>query len=550
MPPRPGRGSLRLLCSASAQAAVRGAPPPTFDVLVVGGGTVGALFACLLRASPLTRGLSVAVADAGSLCPASALASLPPAAPSPRCSTLSPASVRLLATAGAWPAVAASGRAAPFARMQVWDGSPAAGCVRYSAPLDAAPGGGDAQHLGWVVEDALLRASLLAVLKADPGVALLSDDVLTALSLPAGDDAGADHGAAPPAGDAAAASPWARAALARTGAVTARLVVAADGARSVARALAGCRVLGWRYDSDAVVAAVAAECGGTAWQRFTPTGPLALLPGPLPGTASLVWTVASAGGRADQLMAMDDAAFAAAADAALAGDDAGGCGAAAAAAWPPAAATRLLRSLLPPYAPRDEAQAFRPPPRISALPPPAESGAGMSSGRRSRLPLRLGWSHPGWRPRFVTLGDAALSVHPLAGRGLNLGLEGAAALAADLTGAVRCGEDVGADAVLRRRAAGGAALRAAGWAAGLDCAARLFGGFGGAGLPRPPQPPAAAAAAAPPPPLAALPAALLAAARSAGMDAVGASPGLRAAAVRAAAGWAPPAPGGGAGAGG
>lgn len=70
-----------------------------------------------------------------------------------------------------------------------------------------------------------------------------------------------------------------------------RLVVAADGARSRIRELAGFRTMGWSYNQRGLVATVAtAEPNDTAWQRFLPTGPLALLP-VRDGYSNVVWTV-------------------------------------------------------------------------------------------------------------------------------------------------------------------------------------------------------------------------------------------------------------------
>lgn len=70
-----------------------------------------------------------------------------------------------------------------------------------------------------------------------------------------------------------------------------RLLVAADGARSRIREYAGFRTVGWSYNQRGLVATVAtAEPNGTAWQRFLPTGPLALLP-VRDGYSNVVWTV-------------------------------------------------------------------------------------------------------------------------------------------------------------------------------------------------------------------------------------------------------------------
>jgi 2-polyprenyl-6-methoxyphenol hydroxylase-like FAD-dependent oxidoreductase len=58
-----------------------------------------------------------------------------------------------------------------------------------------------------------------------------------------------------------------------------RLLVAADGARSLTRDKAGIKTIGWPYEQKGIVANVVVDRPNhTAWQRFTPTGPIALLP--------------------------------------------------------------------------------------------------------------------------------------------------------------------------------------------------------------------------------------------------------------------------------
>lgn len=158
------------------------------------------------------------------------------------------------------------------------------------------------------------------------------------------------------------------------------LVVASDGAGSVVRRLIGTVDDTWTYNQSAVVCVVRCQRPnpGTAWQRFLDTGPLAFLPLP-DGTSSIVWTLPQSLAR--ELLALDDRAFAA-----RLGDAAG--------EW---------------------------------------LGEVLDTGPRASFPLamRLGDRLAG--PRAVLLGDAAHTVHPLAGQGVNLGLADAAALVETLS---------------------------------------------------------------------------------------------------------------------
>ena len=340
-----------------------------------------------------------------------AWARLPPL-PDARCSTLTPASVRSLQAAGAWEAVERSGRATAFQDMRVVDGQGGCG-VHYSAREAGLAA------LGHVAENQVLCCALGSVLRSDAGaaggLALHAPDTLQELrfSSPLGQQ---QHAGAGP--------DWAAARLERAGWVRARLVVAADGARSPTRALAGVRTLGWRYPQSAVVGVVATEPHSTAWQRFMPLGPLALLP-MQGGVSSVVWSTSS--DEAQRLAALPDAMWAEEVDTALRG---GGEQAVAG-----RGALGALESLLPASA---RAQPSWPaPPRCHAAP-----------GRRAFFPLALSLSGVYSAPRLALVGDAAHAVHPLAGQGLNLGISDAQLLAQTLAQAVAEGRDLGEAALL------------------------------------------------------------------------------------------------------
>jgi len=155
-----------------------------------------------------------------------------------------------------------------------------------------------------------------------------------------------------------------------------RMLLGADGAKSRVRAAAGIETTTHHYNQRAIVAHLTTERDnpGIAWQRFTALGPLALLPLPA-GRSSLVWSVHD--DAAERLLALDDAAFL---DAVAKHCDA------------------------PPF------------------------GAFTSTAARHALPLVRRQSKPLSSGRAALLGDAARSVHPLAGQGLNLGLGDVAAL--------------------------------------------------------------------------------------------------------------------------
>jgi 2-octaprenyl-6-methoxyphenol hydroxylase len=160
--------------------------------------------------------------------------------------------------------------------------------------------------------------------------------------------------------------------------IAARLLVLADGGQ-----FAGDDLALRDYGQTAIVALVRTEHahGGRAWERFTPEGPLALLPfgGALGDTHynyALVWTVASAEG--DRLATLPDDRFCA------------------------RLGERFGRRV----------------------------GRFVQAGPRVSYPLRLWFRRsPSAGPRVVAIGNAAQTLHPVAGQGLNLGLRDAAELA-------------------------------------------------------------------------------------------------------------------------
>lgn len=336
-----------------------------YDIAIVGGGMVGtALAGLLLRRIPAA---SLVLVDAEP--PPSWR---PDAEPGLRVSALSEASTRLLAVCGAWHAIVGS-RACAYREMRVWDGASPPGGLG-SLHFRAADVG--AAQLGYIVENELVRHALREALAGAEPLTILDEARLTGLALD---------------------GPRAELALADGRRLRARLVVGADGGASTSRQLAGLQVRGRDYDQRAVVANLRCERhhAWTAWQRFLPDGPIALLP-LADGEVSIVWSTAS--DRAEALLAMPDDAFR-------------------------AAVTEASDGVL---------------------------GEVLRSGRRASFPLRRRHAPVYTRARYALVGDAAHVVHPLAGQGVNLGLLDAAAMCEVLAQGFAAERDPGDPALLRR----------------------------------------------------------------------------------------------------
>lgn len=181
------------------------------------------------------------------------------------------------------------------------------------------------------------------------------------------------------------------------GVLETRLVVGADGYDSRVRHYLGMPSSARAYGQQAVVATVRTEEGHqeTAWQRFLPRGPLAFLPLP-DGFCSIVWSTPSQ--RAAMLVAMETTQFE-----------------------------------------RELQRAFG-----------SRLGAVTVEGPRAAFPLRSLHAEQYVQPRVALVGDAAHTIHPLAGQGVNLGLLDAATLVEVVRDAYQAGRDVGGYGLLRR----------------------------------------------------------------------------------------------------
>ena len=222
-----------------------------FDVIIVGGGMVGAAVACSLGGSALR----VAVIE-----------NAPPQAFSPvqphdlRVSALSIASQKILETVGAWQGIE-NRRLCPFRRMRVWE---TAGDTEFCSDDIKYP------QLGYIVENRIIQLALLERLADFDNISLISPAVINKISYSIGKptEISLDDGRE----------------------LSTKLLVAADGGQSRVRQAVGLGVTSWDYQQHALVIYIETEYGqqDITWQRFVPSGPQAFLP--LPGHfGSIVW---------------------------------------------------------------------------------------------------------------------------------------------------------------------------------------------------------------------------------------------------------------------
>ena len=334
-----------------------------FDVVIVGGGMVGACLAALIARDERLAGWRVALLES--------------AAPSPprdadvdlRVSALSRASQRILTVAGAWEAI--EPHACPYADMVVWDAASEADArdaVHFSAAEIGEP------NLGHIAENLRVQWALhesphlRGTTQLRTGLEAIEFD-----------------------------SEAVKVRLADGRTLSCALVIGADGGQSLTREQAGIGRAGWAYGQTAVVAHLRTEHPHreTAWQRFLPTGPLAFLP-LRDGRVSLVWSTTPE--EAEALLSAEPAAFSRSVT---------------------EASDRVL-------------------------------GDAVLASRRAGFPLGLWHSREYVRGGLALVGDAAHTIHPLAGQGVNLGFLDVASLVQVLGEAVAEGEEFAGLRVLRR----------------------------------------------------------------------------------------------------
>lgn len=320
-----------------------------YDVVIVGGGMVGASLAVALAQQPTLR---IALVEAQPPEPVG------PGSPYDlRVSALTRSSETMLKQLGVWSQLPAQ-RLSAFTDMRVWE---SAGSELHFNSADM----GD-PWLGHLLENRVLQTTCLQQCRRLPNITVIS---------PAKPSAYQPH----------------QLTLDNGNTLSARLIVAADGALSPLREWAGIKLKGWSYQQKGLVCTITTDHSHqhTAWQRFLPEGPLALLPLPDSHQCSIVWSLSS--DSADRLLALSGAGF--------------------------------IREL-------NQASEHKP-------------GKVTAISERAAFPLQLKHADSYIRPGLALVGDAAHIIHPLAGQGVNIGLLDAATLAEVVLAAHRQGRDIG-----------------------------------------------------------------------------------------------------------
>lgn len=281
-----------------------------------------------------------------------------------RVSALSVASENMFKQIDAWDAVLKD-RASAFKKMFVWDRNTQAH-IQFNA-LDVS-----ALHLGHLVENSVLLNALIKKIKAQTNITILEEMPESIL----GNQIQFKNGTS----------------------LSAKLIIGADGAKSWTREQAGIEWQTKDYHHTAIVCSLTTEKSHeqTAWQCFTPEGPIAFLPFENEHHCSLVWS--SSPEHAASLMLMTDEQF------------------------QEALAKNFEYKL----------------------------GKVLKVSARHAFPLTRAEAKTFVKDNIILMGDAAHTIHPLAGQGLNLGLSDAISLAQLITEALAGGKPWDAPSLLKR----------------------------------------------------------------------------------------------------
>ena len=320
-----------------------------FDLIIIGGGLVGASLACALKDAPI----SIALVEA-QVAPAINTHAVSLDDADLRVSALNRASESFLTGLGVWQTLPAN-RLSAYDKMRVWDGE-GTGHIQFSANELAET------HLGHIVENSVTNAGLMALLLQQTNVQVFNPVKVESIETLTDDSAEyllqLDSGQ-----------------LLKT-----PMIVAADGARSWVRQWAQFETREWDYQHHALVCTIDVDKSheNCAWQRFTEDGVLAFLPLSQTNLCSIVWSCPEE--RANELLGLSDSEFLA----------------------------QLSRTF------------------------EYKLGQVSACGQRVAIPLRQRHAKQYVKNGIVLVGDAAHSIHPLAGQGVNLGFMDAYVLADEI----------------------------------------------------------------------------------------------------------------------
>ncbi|KAI8902038.1 hypothetical protein BC833DRAFT_521511 [Globomyces pollinis-pini] len=375
------------------------------DICVVGAGIIGTAAVAAIAQSPYAEHIKIALIEGNQL---SQDASINEGVYSNRVSSITPKSSKFLEDIRVWNQIR-NERKTPYYNMNVWDAA-SDGRISFS--------GDNSDPIGHIVENRLIQSSLVEQILQLKGVEVYERQNVQKISI-------VDERPV--------------LLLNSNAEISCDLLIGADGPMSKVREFAGIPSTGRNYTQTGLVATVSLNStqNATAWQRFLPSGPIALLP-LSEANSSIVWSLS--GDLASRVQKTSPEVFVELVNAAF---------------HNPLLDVQYLLSHLEADGSinvdvKDEAEWGRESTDGQSMQPPFV--VGVTDKSRATFPLRLRHAESYISERVVLIGDAAHTVHPLAGQGLNLGLADAKSLSDCLNNGFRDGQDVGNPHLLEKYA--------------------------------------------------------------------------------------------------
>lgn len=372
------------------------------DIVISGGGMVGTAMACALGHTDFLQDKKIILLESA---PEKKDFKLSERYSNRTCA-ISPATVGLFQNIGAWDEILQM-RCQPVKRMQVWESCSDSVITFNDEEL--------MNDLAYIVEnDVILEAIRRQLSSLSDRVEVRYQTSAKSYIIP-GSTPGHDN---------VDQNTWVTIETDKGQKIQTKLLIGADGMNSAVRKAGKFHVFQQDYKQQAVVATL--EVSGTsdnsvAWQRFLPTGPIAMLP--LSSNYScLIWTTSPT--KAKYLKDLQDDNFVDAVNDAF---------------WHERDKDSTVMSISQKYQELLN-YVFSDNQVVRQLPPTV---VGVDPGSRASFPLSLNHSSNYVKPRVALIGDAAHRLHPLAGQGVNLGFGDVSCLSQVLNEAVQSGSDVG-----------------------------------------------------------------------------------------------------------
>ncbi|CAD5114549.1 DgyrCDS3667 [Dimorphilus gyrociliatus] len=343
-----------------------------YDAVVCGGGMVGNAAAAAFGKTSMLNHLNILLLESQAYKPTEKVQNVF----SNRVSAISPASIELLKSVGAWERIEKTSRYQPVKRMQVWDFA-SDSTITFNNPNPE-------HNLAFIVENDVIVDALVEQIKECENVSMRSGTRVEKFAIPSNES-----------------TDLVELTLEDGEKILTRLLIGADGAKSQIREECDLHTTGWDYHQRAIVATLKLRDptdNNVAWQRFLKNGPIAMLP--LSNEySSLVWSTSVS--ESKRLMELDDDCFKDAINEAF---------------WSNENRDDAAQNLLETLNQIISNLGVNKPSSTRILPPSV-----IEVNQRASFPLGVTHTTHYVKPRVALIGDAAHRIHPLAGQGVNLG---------------------------------------------------------------------------------------------------------------------------------